>query len=98
MPGRIPIGWDEENEPFVPVRTLKTGRKEVDCTAVAAFLPPDMFGLLGIRKRCTRTSFWAYSSVGWKESSGPRVFSSIDPTGIEILQERPCSANKVDAY
>src|SRR5512139_1919620 len=40
LPGRIPIGWDEEKGSFVPSRRFKWGEKEVTCTAVAAFLPP----------------------------------------------------------
>src|SRR4030042_2444446 len=40
MPGRIPIGWDEKTGSFVQSRTMKIKEREVECTAVAAFLPP----------------------------------------------------------
>ena len=40
LPGRIPIGWDEEKGSYLLSEKMRTGRKELDCTAVAAFLPP----------------------------------------------------------
>src|SRR5512139_421923 len=40
MPGRIPIGWDEGKKSFIPSEKVRVGGKEVDCSAVAAFLPP----------------------------------------------------------
>src|SRR4030042_2994670 len=40
LPGRIPIGWDEEKRSFVSSRKVRWGEREVACPAVAAFLPP----------------------------------------------------------
>jgi hypothetical protein len=40
LPGRIPIGWDEERREFTSSDKMKKGKKEIECTAVAAFLPP----------------------------------------------------------
>ena len=40
MPGRFPIGWDEEEGNFVVPDEVETGVEETLCLAVAAFLPP----------------------------------------------------------
>ena len=70
LPGRIPLGWDEEAETFVPVRTVKTGRSESEGHAVAAFLPPGYVRTLlpatRLRKNAPILPLWAYSAVGWK--------------------------------
>ena len=71
MPGRIPIGWDEEGGGFVPSEKVQVGGKEVECTAVAAFLPPGYIRSLLPATRSTPKAphlpLWAYSSVGWKK-------------------------------
>ena len=70
MPGRIPIGWDEEEASFVSSEKVKVRGKEVSCTAVAAFLPPGYIrSLLPATQtipKAPRLPLWAYSSVGWK--------------------------------
>jgi pyruvate-formate lyase-activating enzyme len=70
MPGRIPIGWDEEGGGFVPSEKVQVGGKEVECTAVAAFLPPGYIrSLLPATRsmpKAPHLPLWAYSSVGWK--------------------------------
>ncbi len=40
LPGRIPVGWDEEKRSFVSLGKARLGEREVECSAVAAFLPP----------------------------------------------------------
>jgi pyruvate-formate lyase-activating enzyme len=70
LPGRIPIGWDEEKETFAPSEKIKVGKKELECVAVAAFLPPGYVrSLLPATQRrpgAPVLPLWAYSSVGWK--------------------------------
>ena len=104
MPGRIPIGWDEENQSFVPVRTLTTGRKEVDCTAVAAFLPPGYVRTLlpATRQRedAPVLPLWAYSSVGWKDGRFWATGLLIDPDPHwhpKYFENDRVLRNKVDA-
>ena len=104
MPGRIPIGWDEENESFVPVRALPTGRKEVDCTAVAAFLPPGYVRTLlpatYQRKDAPVLPLWAYSSVGWKNGRFWATGLLIDPDPHwhpKYFENDRVLRNKVDA-
>jgi len=71
LPGRIPIGWDDRRESFVLSEKMRIGRKEVDCTAVAAFLPPGYIRTLlpatHLRPGDLTLPLWAYSSVGWRE-------------------------------
>jgi pyruvate-formate lyase-activating enzyme len=71
LPGRIPIGWDEERGGFTASEKLKMDGKEIECTAVAAFLPPGYVRTLlpatRLRPRANTLPLWAYSSVGWKD-------------------------------
>ncbi|MFB3887507.1 MAG: radical SAM protein [Thermodesulfobacteriota bacterium] len=83
LPGRIPIGWDERTGSSALSERMKVGRKEIDCTAVAAFLPPGYvrtsLPATRLRSRGNTLPLWAYSSVGWK---GGRFWATgllIDP-------------------
>ena len=71
LPGRIPVGWDEERRAFVPLRKLGLKDKEVECIAVAAFLPPGYIRSLlpatQLKSRAPTLPLWAYSAVGWKD-------------------------------
>ena len=71
LPGRIPVGWDEERESFASAEKVKMDGKEMDSTAVAAFLPPGFIRTLLPATRCELKApilpQWAYSAVGWKE-------------------------------
>ena len=71
LPGRIPIGWDEEKGSLVSSKKARLGEREVACAAVAAFLPPGYIRTLlpaTQRKRDASTlPLWAYSAVGWKD-------------------------------
>jgi len=70
LPGRIPVGWDEKSETFVPVRTVGVGSKGDEGHAVAAFLPPGYVRTLLTATRVMNNApvlpLWAYSAVGWK--------------------------------
>jgi pyruvate-formate lyase-activating enzyme len=71
LPGRLPIGWDEETGSYLLSEKMRTGRKEVDCTAVAAFLPPGYIRTLlpatQLKSNVPTLPLWAYSAVGWKD-------------------------------
>jgi pyruvate-formate lyase-activating enzyme len=83
LPGRIPIGWDEGRKSFILSETMRMGRKEVDCTAVAAFLPPGYIRTLlpatQLRASAFTLPLWAYSSVGWKDGRFWATGLLIDP-------------------
>jgi pyruvate-formate lyase-activating enzyme len=85
LPGRIPVGWDEERRSFLPLRKVRLGDKEVETTAVAAFLPPGYIRtLLPSTKRkpiAPTLPLWAYSAVGWKDGKfwAPGLFIDPDP-------------------
>jgi pyruvate-formate lyase-activating enzyme len=71
LPGRIPIGWDEERGSFVTSEKVRLGKKEVAGTAVAAFLPPGYIRTLlpatQRKPKAPTLPLWAYSAVGWED-------------------------------
>jgi molybdenum cofactor biosynthesis enzyme MoaA len=73
LPGRTPIGWDDKKRAFISSEKVKLGKREVDCTALAAFLPPGYIRtLLPAAQRKPQAPIlplWAYSSVGWKDET-----------------------------
>jgi pyruvate-formate lyase-activating enzyme len=83
LPGRVPVGWDEEKRSFVSPRKVTLDKKEVECTAVAAFLPPGYIRTLlpgtYLEPKAPTLPLWAYSAVGWKDGKfwGTGLF--IDP-------------------
>jgi pyruvate-formate lyase-activating enzyme len=83
LPGRIPIGWDEAKGDFVRSGKMRMGKKEVDCTAVAAFLPPGYIRTLlpatVLRSKASILPLWAYSSVGHKDGGFWATGLLIDP-------------------
>lgn len=83
LPGRIPVGWDGDKRKFIFLRRMRLNGEEVECTAIAAFLPPGYVRTLlpatHIRSNPPNLPLWAYSSVGWKDG---RFWASgifIDP-------------------
>ena len=83
LPGRIPIGWDEEKRSFVSSKKVRLGEKEVECTAIAAFLPPGYIRTLlpatKLTPKAPTLPLWAYSAVGWKDEKFWATGLFIDP-------------------
>jgi pyruvate-formate lyase-activating enzyme len=83
LPGRIPIGWDEARRSFVSSRKVRLGEREVECTAVAAFLPPGYIRTLlpaaQLEPKAPTLPLWAYSAVGWKDGKFWATGLFIDP-------------------
>jgi pyruvate-formate lyase-activating enzyme len=83
LPGRIPIGWDEERRSFTLSGKMRRGRKEIECTAVAAFLSPGYIRTLlpatQLRSKAHTLPLWAYSCVGWKNGRFWITGLLIDP-------------------
>jgi pyruvate-formate lyase-activating enzyme len=83
LPGRVPIGWDEDMGSFTPSKKSKVGRREVDCAAIAAFLPPGYIRTLlpatQLKPNAPTLPLWAYSSVGWKDGKFWATGLLIDP-------------------
>ncbi len=71
MPGRIPVGYDDETDSFSPAERIKIGRRELECTGVAAFLPPGYVRTLlpatQVKPSGPTLPLWAYTSVGWRD-------------------------------
>ena len=83
LPGRIPIGWDEEKKSFASSRKVELRSKEVECIAVAAFLPPGYIRTLlpatQLEPKAPTLPLWAYSAVGWKDGKFWATGLFIDP-------------------
>jgi molybdenum cofactor biosynthesis enzyme MoaA len=83
LPGRIPVGWDEDEGVFLPAEKMRAGRRDVNCIAVAAFLPPGYVRtLLPAAQKgpdAPLLPLWAYSSVGWKDGKFWSTGLMIDP-------------------
>jgi pyruvate-formate lyase-activating enzyme len=83
LPGRIPVGWDEEEKSFISSRRVKLKEKEMECTAVAAFLPPGYIRALlpatQLIPKAPTLPLWAYSAVGWKDGRFWATGLFIDP-------------------
>jgi pyruvate-formate lyase-activating enzyme len=104
LPGRIPVAWDEEREAFTLSERVRIGRKQIDCTAVAAFLPPGYIRTLlpatQLRPTAKTLPLWAYSSVGWKDGRFWATGVLIDPNphwNPKYFQNDPLLARKVNA-
>jgi pyruvate-formate lyase-activating enzyme len=71
LPGRIPVGWDEEKRSFVSSKKVELKNKKRECIAVAAFLPPGYIRTLlpatQLKPKAPTLPLWAYSAVGWKD-------------------------------
>lgn len=83
LPGRVPIGWDGGKRSFAPSRKVRLREKELECTAVAAFLPPGYIRTLlpatQLEPKAPTLPLWAYSAVGWKEGKFWATGLFIDP-------------------
>jgi len=83
LPGRVPIGWDEDMGSFASSEKSKVGKRIVDCVAVAAFLPPGYIRTLlpatQLKPNAPTLPLWAYSSVGWKDGKFWATGLLIDP-------------------
>ena len=83
LPGRIPVGWDEEKRSFVSSRKVELRSKEVECIAVAAFLPPGYIRTLlpatKLEPKAPILPLWAYSAVVWKDGKFWATGLFIDP-------------------
>ncbi len=83
LPGRMSIGWDEGRGRFTLCDKMKVDRKEIECTAVAAFLPPGYVRTLlpatQLKSETNTLPLWAYSAVGWKEGRFWATGLLIDP-------------------
>ncbi len=83
LPGRIPIGWDGEKKSFISSRKVELRSKEVECIAVAAFLPPGYIRTLlpatQMEHKAPTLPLWAYSAVGWKDEKFWATGLFIDP-------------------
>lgn len=83
LPGRLPVGWDEEAGAFSPIKETRVGKRKSQWNAVAAFLPPGYIRTLlpatRIGSRYPTLPLWAYSSVGWRNGKFWATGMLIDP-------------------
>jgi pyruvate-formate lyase-activating enzyme len=83
LPGRIPIGWDEEKRTFVVSKKIRLREKQVECMAVAAFLPPGYIRTFlpatQLLPKAPTLPLWAYTAVGWRDGKFLATGLFIDP-------------------
>jgi pyruvate-formate lyase-activating enzyme len=69
IPGTPPMAWDASRRSFVPVETVRHGRKQVPVQAVSAFMAPGYVRTLlpacDYRKKKVHLPLWSYTAVGW---------------------------------
>ncbi len=83
MPGRFPVGWDEEEGKFVVLDEVEPGAGETHCLAVAAFLPPGYVRTLlpatKLQEPWPTLPLWAYCGVGWRDGKFWITGVQVDP-------------------
>jgi pyruvate-formate lyase-activating enzyme len=83
MPGRFPVGWDEEEGDFVVPDEMEAGFRETHCLAVAAFLAPGYVRTLlpatKLQGQWPILPLWAYCSVGWRDGNFWTTGIRVDP-------------------
>src|SRR3990170_3065003 len=83
MPGRRPVGWDDRRHSFLSAEKVWVEKKEMECTAVAAFLPPGYIRTLlpatQLKAKVPTLPLWAYSAAGWKDGRFWATGLLIDP-------------------
>jgi len=83
MPGRFPVGWDDEQGDFVVMNEGATGPDQTPCLAVAAFLPPGYLRTLlpaaKLQEPWPILPLWAYCSVGWRDEKFWTTGIQVDP-------------------
>jgi pyruvate-formate lyase-activating enzyme len=83
MPGRVPVGWDDRRHSFTSAEKVWVEKKEMECTAVAAFLPPGYIRTLlpatQLKAKVPTLPLWAYSAAGWKDGRFWATGLLIDP-------------------
>ena len=83
MPGRFPVGWDEEEGDFVVLGDVEPGLGERRCLAVAAFLPPGhvrtMLPATKLQEEWPILPLWAYCSIGWRNGKFWIAGFQVDP-------------------
>lgn len=85
LPGRLPVGWDDETGKFVSFKKAKAGKKDIQSIAVAAFLPPGYvrtyLPATQIESKAPTLPLWAYSAVGWRAGKFwvPGIFLDPNP-------------------
>ncbi|MBN1227168.1 MAG: radical SAM protein [Deltaproteobacteria bacterium] len=84
MPERVPMGWDEKKQNFVPCSSFVINGKKRRCFPVAAFLAPGYIRTLlpatqNTSALQTTLPLWAYCAVGWKDEKFWVTGLQIDP-------------------
>ena len=105
MPGRFPVGWDEEEGTFIVLDDVGNGTEETHCLAVAAFLPPGYTRTLlpatKLQAKWPILPLWAYCSVGWRDGKFWITGVQVDPNphwDPAFFQDDRDLALKVDRF
>jgi pyruvate-formate lyase-activating enzyme len=83
MPGRSPVGWDEQEGRGVVLDEAEVNGKKTQCLAVAAFLPPGYTRTLlpatKLQEQWPILPLWAYCSIGWRDGKFWITGVQVDP-------------------
>jgi pyruvate-formate lyase-activating enzyme len=71
IPDTPPLAWDAARRAFVPVETVRHGRKQVRVQAVSAFMAPGYVRTLlpacDYGQKRVHLPLWSYTAVGWDD-------------------------------
>jgi pyruvate-formate lyase-activating enzyme len=71
IPDTPPLAWDGQKRSFVPVESVRHGRKQVRVQAVSAFMSPGYVRTLlpacDYGRKQVHLPLWSYTAVGWDE-------------------------------
>jgi pyruvate-formate lyase-activating enzyme len=83
MPGRLPVGWDEDAGDFVVLDEVEIGLNETRPLPLAAFLSPGYVRTLlpatQLQEGWPILPLWAYCSVGWRDGKFWITGIQVDP-------------------
>ncbi len=69
IPHTPPLAWDERKNAFVPVESVRHGRKQLRVQAVSAFMAPGYVRTLlpacDYGRKKVHLPLWSYTAVGW---------------------------------
>ena len=71
IPDTPPLAWDQRKRSFVPVESVRHGRKQVRVQAVSAFMSPGFVRTLlpacDYGRKKVHLPLWSYTAVGWDD-------------------------------
>jgi len=100
IPETPPIAWDNSGKRFIPVTSVRQGRKELPIQAVSAFMAPGWMRTLlpacDYSKKRVQLPLWSYTAVGWDEENEQIVVAATRVDSNENWLPRNYDDRKLD--